>query len=103
MSQKIFKIAATKIIQNSLRCFMQSGVVLVITKTAVNAASMGNFFQKKKKKKKGKNFGKKSYFNAIGSHFRFPQCSEPFESTRFLTFESQLKKSNCLILLLLAI
>ena len=29
--------------------------------------------------------------------------SEPFESTRFLTFEGQLKKSNCLILLLLAI
>ena len=33
----------------------------------------------------------------------FRKCSEPFESTRFLTFESQLKKSNCLILLLLAI
>ena len=31
------------------------------------------------------------------------QCSKPFENTRFLTFESQLKKSNCLILLLLAI
>ena len=31
------------------------------------------------------------------------QGSEPFESTRFLTFESKLKKLNCLILLLLAI
>ena len=29
--------------------------------------------------------------------------SEPFESTRFLTFESQSKKLNCLVLLLLAI
>ena len=33
----------------------------------------------------------------------FRKCSEPFESTKFLTFESQLKKSNWLILLLLAI
>ena len=29
--------------------------------------------------------------------------SEPFESTRFLTFENQLKKLSCLVLLLLAI
>ena len=28
---------------------------------------------------------------------------EPFESTRFLTFESQLKKLSCSVLLLLAI
>ena len=35
--------------------------------------------------------------------YAFRKCSEPLESTRFLTFESQLKKSNCLILLLLAI
>ena len=33
----------------------------------------------------------------------FRKCLEPFESTRFLTFHSQSKKSNCLILLLLAI
>ena len=35
-------------------------------------------------------FGKKSYFNAIGSHFVGVQ--EPFERTRFLTLESRLKK-----------
>ena len=43
------------------------------------------------------NFWKKSYFNAIGSHFSGVQRS-PFERTRFFTFESQLKKLNCSIL-----
>ena len=33
----------------------------------------------------------------------FRTCVEPFESTRFLIFESRLKKLNCLILLLVAI
>ena len=42
-------------------------------------------------------FGKISYFNAIR------MCSEPFERIRFLTFESQLKKLNGLIFLLLTI
>ena len=33
----------------------------------------------------------------------FRTYSEPFESTRFLTFESQLNKLSCSVLLLLAI
>ena len=44
------------------------------------------------------NFWKKSYFNAIGSHFAGVQRST-FEKTRFFAFESQLKKLNCSILL----
>ena len=42
--------------------------------------------------------------NTIDWHLiTFCTCSEKFESTRFLTFQSQLKKLNCSILLLLAI
>ena len=41
--------------------------------------------------------------NGLAPTYAFRKCSEPFESPRFLTFESQLKKSNCFILLLPAI
>ena len=44
----------------------------------------------------------KSYFVIIGSHFA-RTCLQPFVATRFLTFESQLKKLNCSVLILLAI
>ena len=43
-------------------------------------------------------FGKKTYFNAVGSHFARVQ-----NHLKELDFESKLKKLNCSIFLLLAI
>ena len=42
---------------------------------------------------------KNSYFSAIWITFR--TCLEPFETTKFLRFESQLKKLNCSVFSLL--
>ena len=44
-------------------------------------------------------FWKKSYCILMPLDLISQVLSEPFESTRFLTFESQLKKLNCIILL----
>ena len=49
----------------------------------------------------GQFFGKKTLFKYHWITFR--KYVEPIESTRFLTFESQLKKLSCPVLLLLAI
>ena len=42
------------------------------------------------------------YFNINAIWITFGMLLEPFERTTFLRFESQLKSSNCLFLLLLA-
>ena len=51
--------------------------------------------------KAGRFFEKQAILNAIGLHFARVQGH--LKTTRFLTFESQLKKLNCLILLLLTV